>query len=161
MPHVPLFCSDKFEGKSGAGLYGDVIMELDWSIGQVMQALKDNGVEDNTIVIFTSDNGPWAEYGNHAGKTPFREAKGTAFNGGTQSACIIKFPGRLKAGSTPDATFCSVDLLPTLCGLTGVPLPENEIDGLDVWPLISGRPNAKNPHVYYPVAAEKSFAGQP
>ncbi|MBT8045321.1 MAG: sulfatase-like hydrolase/transferase, partial [Verrucomicrobiae bacterium] len=71
MPHVPLFCSDKFLGKSGAGLYGDVIMEIDWSVGQLMQALKEAGVEENTLVIFSSDNGPWLEYGNHAGSTPF------------------------------------------------------------------------------------------
>jgi len=81
MPHVPIFCSEKFKGKSGAGLYGDVMMELDWSVGQITEALKRNGVEDNTLVIFTSDNGPWISYGNHAGKTPYREAKGTGFDG--------------------------------------------------------------------------------
>ncbi len=99
MPHVPLFCSEKFKGKSGAGLYGDVMMEIDWSVGQIMKALKDNGLEDNTLVIFTSDNGPWISYGNHAGKTPFREAKGTSFDGGTRSACIMRFPGRIKPGT--------------------------------------------------------------
>jgi len=75
MPHVPLFCSDEFVGKSGAGLYGDVILELDWSGGQVMQALADHGLTENTIVIFTSDNGPWAGYGNHAGRTPSANQK--------------------------------------------------------------------------------------
>lgn len=159
MPHVPLFVSDKFEGKSGAGLYGDVIQELDWSVGQIIQALENNGLAGNTIVIMTSDNGPWAGYGNHAGKTPFREFKATGFNGGTQSACIIKYPGKLKAGSSSGSMFCSVDLLPTLCRLTGAALPENEIDGRNVWPLISGQPDAQNPHVYYPVSTGKKFNG--
>jgi arylsulfatase A len=157
MPHVPLYCSEKFKGKSGAGLYGDVIMELDWSVGQIMNALRINAIEENTIVVFTSDNGPWIGYGNHAGKTPFREAKATGFNGGTQSACIIKFPGKLKPGSASDRTFYSTDLLPTLCHLTGAPLPENEIDGRNVWGLISGKPGAKNPHTYYPVSTNREF----
>jgi len=157
MPHVPLFVSDKFAGKSGSGLYGDVIMELDWSVGQILQALKKNGLEENTIVVFTSDNGPWSGYGNHAGKTPFREAKATGFNGGTQSACIIKYPEMLKAGSCSDSMFCSVDLLPTLCHLTGAALPQNDIDGKNVWPLISGQPGAVNPHAYYPVSTDSNF----
>jgi arylsulfatase A-like enzyme len=157
MPHVPLFCSDEFEGKSGTGLYGDVIRELDDSVGQIMQMLKDEGLEENTIVVFSSDNGPWTGYGNHAGQTPFREAKGTGFNGGTQSACIIKYPGQLKAGASSDTMFCSVDLLPTLCRLTGAPRPDNAIDGRDVWPLISGRTGAKNPHDYYPVSTGRHF----
>ena len=79
MPHVPLFCSDKFDGKSGEGLYADVMMEIDWSVGEIMNALEKAGVADDTIVVFTSDNGPWISYGNHAGKTPYREAKGTGF----------------------------------------------------------------------------------
>jgi len=95
---VPLFVSDKFKGKSGAGLFGDVMMEIDWSVGQINKALKANGLEDNTMVVFTSDNGPWISYGNHAGSTPYREAKGSSFDGGTRSACIMKYPG--KAAST-------------------------------------------------------------
>ena len=157
MPHVPLFCSDAFKGKSGAGLYGDVIMELDDSIGKILASLKANGLEENTIVIMTSDNGPWAVYGNHAGRTPFREAKATSFDGGTQSALIIKYPGKIKAGSASDAMFCSVDLLPTLCHLAGAALPEKEIDGQNVWPLIVGEPDAKNPHAYYPVTLFKKL----
>jgi len=91
MPHVPLFCSEAFAGKSGAGAYGDVIMELDWSVGQINQALKANGLEDNTVIIFTSDNGPWLLYGNHAGTTPFREGKQTVFEGGVRAATILKY----------------------------------------------------------------------
>ena len=94
MPHVPLFASEKFKGKSGAGLYGDVMMEIDWSVGEIMKALHDAGLDDNTLVFFSSDNGPWAVYGNHAGKTPYREAKATGFDGGTRSACIMRYPGQ-------------------------------------------------------------------
>ena len=157
MPHVPIFTSKAFEGKSGKGVYGDVIMELDWSVGQITKALKKNGLEENTIVVFTSDNGPWVAYGNHAGKTPFREAKATSFEGGTRSACIIKYPKKLKANTTSDKLFVSIDLLPTLCNLTTADLPETEIDGKNVWDLISGKPDAKNPHEYYAFSTGKNF----
>ncbi len=157
MPHVPLFCSDKFKGKSGAGLYGDVMMEIDWSVGQINKALRDNGLEDNTLVLFTSDNGPWISYGNHAGKTPFREAKGTSFDGGTRSACIVKFPGRIEPGTTSKRAFGSIDILPTLAHLAGAELPANPIDGKNVWDLIAGKPGAKNPHDYYPFSTNATF----
>jgi arylsulfatase A-like enzyme len=159
MPHVPLFCSDEFAGKSGKGLYGDVILEIDWSVGQINQALKDAGVDGNTIVILTSDNGPWVSYGNHAGHTPFREAKGTSFDGGVRSACIIKYPETIDPGKTSSRTFGSVDLLPTLCHLAGIPLPENEIDGENVWDLICGIEGAKNPHSYYAFSNNVNFEG--
>jgi len=159
MPHVPLFCSDEFQGKSGRGLYGDVILELDWSIGQVMAALADAGVEQNTIVIFSSDNGPWAEYGNHAGKTPYREHKGTAFDGGTRSAMIMKYPKAIGGGTQFDQAICSIDILPTLASLTGSALPTNEIDGKNVWPLITGEKGAKNPHDYYAFSTGNQFEG--
>lgn len=159
MPHVPLFCSEDFAGKSGKGLYGDVILELDWSVGQINQALKDNGIDDNTVVIFSSDNGPWVSYGEHAGFTPFREAKGTTFDGGIRSACIIKYPRGLEANTTSEATFFSIDLLPSLCQLAGVPLPENEIDGKNVWDLIQGKPGATNPQEYYAFTNGSDFQG--
>jgi arylsulfatase A-like enzyme len=159
MPHVPLFCSPEFAGKSGKGLYGDVILELDWSIGQINQALKDNGLEDNTIVILTSDNGPWHSYGAHAGATPYREAKGTSFDGGVRSACIIKYPPEIEANTVSTATFFSIDLLPSLCRLAGVELPENEIDGLNVWELIRGDEGAVNPHEYYALSTGSNFEG--
>lgn len=157
MPHVPIFCSTEFEGKSGVGLFGDVTMELDWSVGEIMNALKKNGLEENTIVIFTSDNGPWIAYGNHAGKTPFREAKATSFEGGTRSACIIKYPKYLKPNNTSNKAFLSIDLLPTLCYLTGVQLPETEIDGKNVWELISDKDGASNPQEYYAFSTGNKF----
>jgi arylsulfatase A len=159
MPHVPIFCSEKFQGKSGAGLYGDVMMEIDWSVGEIMKALQENGVEDNTLVIFTSDNGPWVSYGNHAGVTPFREAKATGFDGGIRSACTMKFPGRIKPGTISTNTFSTLDFLPTLAHLTGAKLPENPIDGKNVWDSIIGAPNATNPHDYYPFSTSKTFEG--
>ncbi|MCL4782383.1 MAG: sulfatase [Bryobacterales bacterium] len=159
MPHVPLFCSDRFKGKSGAGLYGDVMMEIDWSVGEIMKALKEAGVEENTLVLFTSDNGPWTSYGNHAGKTPYREAKGTSFDGGTRSACTVRYPGKVKAGISSTRYWSSVDVLPTFAKLAGASLPANPIDGRDVWPLISGKPGARNPHEYYPFSTGPTFEG--
>jgi len=157
MPHVPIFCSDEFEGKSGVGLYGDVTLELDWSVGEITKALKKNGIEENTIVIFSSDNGPWVAYGNHAGKTPFREAKATSFEGGNRSACIIKYPDGLEANSSSDHVFFSIDLLPSLCQLIGIEMPEGEIDGKNVWDLISGKEGAENPQDYYAISTGKNF----
>ena len=151
-PHVPLFVSEKFEGKSPTGLYGDVIMELDWSVGEIMKALKEHGLDHNTMVLFTSDNGPWLSYGNHSGKTPFREGKTTSFDGGIRSPLIIRYPQQIPAGETSLATFFSIDLLPTFARLAGAPLPEYEIDGKDVWQLIKGEPGATNPHEYYAVS---------
>lgn len=157
MPHVPLFCSDKFLGKSGLGLYADVMMEIDWSVGRIMETLKTNGLEDNTLVFFSSDNGPWISYGNHAGKTPFREAKATSFDGGVRSACIVKYPKSIRPGTVSEHAFCSIDILPTVCHLTGAELPENEIDGKNVWDLVTGRSDARNPHQYYAFSRGKEF----
>jgi arylsulfatase len=150
MPHVPLHVSDRFRGKSSQGAYGDVIEEIDWSVGQVMKALADHGLERDTLVVFTSDNGPWLSYGDHAGSAgPLREGKGTCWEGGVRVPCIARWPGKLPAGTTSDAMFMSIDLLPTIARLVGAELPAHKIDGLDVWPLISGQPGATNPHEAY------------
>jgi arylsulfatase A-like enzyme len=159
MPHVPLFRSPEFEGKSGHGVHGDVITELDWSVGQILGALEKAGVAGNTLVIMTSDNGPWTSYGNHSGKTPFRESKGTGFDGGTRSACIMRYPGQIKAGTVSKKAFCTIDLLPTIAKLAGAALPQNPIDGKDVWPLISGSKGATNPHEYYAFSTGAVFEG--
>lgn len=159
MPHVPLFCSEKFKGKSGTGLYGDVMMEVDWSVGEILNSLRTHGVEDRTLVVFTSDNGPWISYGNHAGRTPFREAKGTGFDGGIRSACIMKYPGHIPAGTRSRRAFCTIDLLPTIARLTGAALPDNPIDGQDVWDLIVGTPGATNPHQAYAFCTGGTFEG--
>ncbi len=150
MPHVPLHVSDKFRGKTERGLYGDVIEEIDWSVGQILDALKRNGLDENTWVIFTSDNGPWLSYGNHAGSAyPLREGKGTNWEGGTREPCIMRWPGKIPAGADSWQMFMSIDLFPTIAQLTGAKLPNHPIDGLDVWPLITGQRGAKNPHPAY------------
>lgn len=159
MPHVPLAVGKKFEGKSGAGLYGDVMLEIDWSVGEILKALDETGVADNTLVVFTSDNGPWISYGNHAGKTPYREAKGTGFDGGTRSACIMRLPGRIPSASTSGEMLCTIDLLPTVARLAEAPLPHTPVDGRDVWDLVCGKPGAKNHHDYYAFTTGKTFEG--
>ncbi len=149
-PHVPLHVSDKFKGKSGGGLYGDVIMEIDWAVGEVLAALKKNHLDENTLVIFTSDNGPWLSYGNHAGSAgPFREGKGTNFEGGHREPCIMRWPGHLPANSVCKEPLMTIDLFPTLARLIGADLPQHKIDGLDIWPLLADLPGATNPHEAY------------
>ncbi len=150
MPHVPLFVSDKFKGKSEQGMYGDVIMEIDWSVGRIMTTLKRLGLEDNTLVIYTSDNGPWLSYGDHAGSAgPLREGKGTTWDGGHREPCIMRWPGNIPAGESCSTPLMSIDLLPTLAKLINAQLPEHTIDGKDVWPILSGQRGAKSPHDAY------------
>jgi arylsulfatase A len=150
MPHVPLHVSDKFKGKSKRGLYGDVIMEIDWSVGQILAALKRNGLDEQTLVIFTSDNGPWLSYGDHAGSAgPLREGKMTTWDGGQREPCIMRWPGKIPAGSVCREPAMTIDVLPTLARLAGAKLPEHKIDGKDIWPLISGEKGARSPHEAY------------
>lgn len=147
MPHVPLYVSQQHKGKSQQGLFGDVIEEIDWSVGQILEALKRNGVEKNTLVLFTSDNGPWLTYGNHAGTCrPLREGKGTTFEGGVRVPCLARYPGRIPAGSACDEPAMTIDVLPTLARLTGAKLADHKIDGQDIWPLLSGDKDAKSSH---------------
>ncbi len=146
MPHVPLFVSDKFRGTQPQGLYGDVIAEIDWSVGRVLNELKEQGLDENTLVIFTSDNGPWLSYGDHAGSAaPFREGKGTMFEGGMREPCIMRWPGRIEPGTVCDQLATTMDVMPTVAALTGGRLPDHPIDGHDIWPLISGQGGAETP----------------
>jgi arylsulfatase A-like enzyme/cyclophilin family peptidyl-prolyl cis-trans isomerase len=150
MPHVPLFVSDKFKGKSKHGLYGDVILELDWSVGQILAALKEHHLDEQTLVLFTSDNGPWLSYGDHAGSAgPLREGKFNTWEGGVRMPCVVRWPGQVPAGAVCREPAMTIDLLPTLAKLAGAALPEHKIDGLDIWPLLAGKPGAKNPHEAY------------
>lgn len=148
MPHVPLFVSDKFKGKTKQGLYGDVIEELDWSVGQVLSTLKRLSLDRQTLVIFTSDNGPWLPYGNHAGSAkPLREGKGTAFEGGVREPFIARWPGKIPASSVSRVPAMTIDLLPTIARLVGAELPkERIIDGRDFWQILSGQKAARSPH---------------
>ena len=151
MPHVPLFVSDKFQDKTEQGRYGDVIQEIDWSVGQVLARLKKHGLDDNTLVIFTSDNGPWLSYGNHAGSAgPFREGKGTSWEGGVRVPCIMRWPGKIPAGTSCDELAATIDIFPTVAALADAPLPDHTIDGKDIRSLMFESPCAKTPHdVYY------------
>jgi arylsulfatase A-like enzyme len=152
MPHVPLAASSKFKDKSGAGLYGDVMEEVDWSIAQIMKALEANGLTRNTIVIFTSDNGPWLTYGNHAGNTGgFREGKGTTWEGGHRVPFIVSWPEVIKGGTICNNMAASMDLLPTLIKICAAKQPQKKIDGVDILPLLKQTPgaNPRDEFVYY------------
>ena len=148
MPHVPLFVSDRFKGTTKGGLYGDVVAEIDWSVGRILDAVKRAKIDNDTLVIFTSDNGPWMSYGNHAGSPgPFRESKGTTFEGGVRVPFVARWPGRIPRGAVGRLPAMTIDLLPTLAKLAGAPVStERIIDGRDIWPLLAGRPNAQAPH---------------
>lgn len=149
MPHVPLFVSDKHAGKSERGLYGDVIREIDWSVGQILQKLADLSLSENTLVIFTSDNGPWLSYGPHGGSArPLREGKGTAWEGGVRVPCLMRWPGKIPAGTECSELAATIDLLPTIAKLVGAELPVRKIDGLDISNLLLNDA-AKTPHEVY------------
>ena len=135
------------KGKSEAGLFGDVMMEVDWSVGEILKALKDNGIDDKTLVVFTSDNGPWLSYGNHAGSAlPLREGKGTMFEGGYRVPTIMRWPTRIPAGTKCDELASTIDLLPTIASLTQTKLPMHKIDGKDISPLMFGDETVRSPH---------------
>lgn len=147
MPHVPLFVSEKFRGKTN-GTYGDVIAEIDWSIGQIMAALKETGNDENTLVLFTSDNGPWLSYGEHSGSAgPLREGKGTTWEGGHRVPCLARFPKVIPAGATCREVAGTIDVLPTFAKFAGAEAPTDRImDGRDIGPLLRGEAGAKSPH---------------
>lgn len=152
MPHVPLAVSDKFKGKSEQGLFGDVMMEIDWSVGEVMRAIREMGLEENTLVVLTSDNGPWANYGNHAGSAGgLREAKATTFDGGNRVPCIVYWKGHTPPGTVCNRLASNIDLFPTFAEISGAPLPDTKIDGVSILSLIEGREgeNPRKSFVYY------------
>ncbi|MCZ6796019.1 MAG: sulfatase-like hydrolase/transferase, partial [Planctomycetota bacterium] len=148
--HVPLFVSEKFRGKTERGLYGDVIAEIDWSVGEILAALKKHGIDRKTLVIYISDNGPWLSYGDHGGSArPLREGKGTSWEGGIRVPCIMRWPERIPAGSVSSEPVMTIDILPTLAALVGGRLPPHKIDGKDLGPLLVGSSGAKSPHDAY------------
>jgi arylsulfatase A-like enzyme len=150
MPHVPLFVSEKFAGKSRRGLYGDVLMEIDWSVGQIMARLRTLGLDERTLVVFTSDNGPWLQYGIDGGSAgPLRDGKGTTWEGGVRVPAIFRWPGRIPAGRRTDRIAANFDLLVTAAGLAGVSPPaDRTLDGRDLWPLLSGATDT-SPHTHF------------
>ncbi|MBT6689336.1 MAG: sulfatase [Flavobacteriaceae bacterium] len=145
-PHVPLFASSDFKGKSKNGLYTDVIQEIDYSVGLIMKALKDNNLEDNTIVVFTSDNGPWLSYGEHAGSTGvYREGKGTTWEGGQRVPCIVWYPNEIKPNTVISTPLMGIDWLPTFASVTNSSLSENKIDGKNIWEVLINK-TKNSPH---------------
>jgi arylsulfatase len=150
MPHVPIFASEKFKGASGHGLYGDVIAELDAGVGDVLAALRRNGLEENTLVVVFSDNGPFLSYGDHAGSADgLREGKLTTWDGGVRVPFIVRWPGKVPAGRVCRDPVMNIDLLPTIAKLAGAGLPALPIDGKDVGPVLFGEAGAKSPHEAY------------
>lgn len=160
MPHLPLAVSKERRGKSAGGLYGDVIEELDWSVGEVLAALGRKGISENTVVIFMSDNGPWIEMpprmlqaGNekwHAGSTgPLRGSKATSYEGGPRVPCIVRWPAKIKPGQVSPGLVGMPDIYRTMLGLGGAKLPELELDGHDLTDFLTGKSDASPRCEYY------------
>lgn len=150
MPHVPLAVSGKFKGKSKQGLYGDVVMEIDWSVGEIMKTLQKNSLIENTLVIFTTDNGPWLNFGNHAGSAGgLREGKGCSWEGGQKVPCIMSWPSRIPSGEICNNIASTIDILPTLCSITGSALPARKIDGVNILSLLEGNFDSNPRDVFY------------
>ncbi len=145
MPHVPLYVSKKFEGKSAAGLYGDVIEEVDWSVGQILDAITRLSLDESTLVIFTSDNGPWWE--GSAGE--LRNRKGSSWEGGMRVPMIARWPGKIEPGTRSDAISMNTDFLPTFAKLAGAEVPaDRPIDGRDLWPVLQGSQQSAHEFLY-------------
>ncbi|MGK6350066.1 sulfatase family protein [Parapedobacter sp. DT-150] len=143
MPHVPIAVSEKFRGKSGNGLFADLMMEIDWSVGEILRALEETGQAENTLVILTSDNGPWLSYGNHAGSSSgLREGKASSWEGGVRIPALMRWPKRIPAGTVCNQLSSTIDVLPTVAALCGAALPQRKIDGVDIRPLLQGDADA-------------------
>lgn len=150
MPHTPIAASENFKGKSGDGEYGDVMMEIDWSVGQILATLDEEGLSENTLVIVTSDNGPWRNFGNYAGSSGgLREAKMTVFEGGQRVPCLMKWKGKIQEGTICNKLASSIDLLPTFAAICKLSLPENKIDGVDISDLLVGKDANPRRYFYY------------
>lgn len=139
-PHVPLFTSEEFAGRSDRGIYGDVLAEIDWSVGEILSTIQRLDLDHSTVVIFTSDNGPWLIKGAHSGSAlPLREGKGTTFEGGQRVPFLVRWPGTIAAGSVRTELVTALDMMPTIAAWTGAPLPENhQFDGVDASSLFAG-----------------------
>lgn len=152
MVHVPIAASPKFKGKSKQGLFGDVMMEVDWSVGEVMKTLRENRLDKNTLVVFTSDNGPWLNFGNHAGNAGgLREGKGSSWEGGQREPCIMRWPGKIQAGTICNKISSTIDLLPTIANISGAKTSSNKIDGVNILSLLLNEADAnpRDEFAYY------------
>jgi arylsulfatase len=146
-PHIPLAASDRFRGKSPHGIYGDVLMEIDWSVGEVMRALRESGAANNTLVLFSSDNGPW--YQGSPGK--LRGRKGETWEGGVREPFIAWMPGRIPKDQVSNALGSMLDVTPTVAKLCGAPMPAKPVDGIDAWKLWTGEAKSveREPLLYF------------
>lgn len=151
MPHIPLFASEKFRGKSKRGLYGDTIEEIDWCVGEILKTLKSLDLDDNTLVVYTSDNGPWKLSNGRGGSAyPLRGFKFQTYEGGMREPCIMWWPGKIPAGGVCNEVAATIDLLPTFAKLAGAETPHDRIiDGHNIWPLLAGEKEAQSPHDAY------------
>ncbi|MCA9190970.1 MAG: sulfatase [Planctomycetales bacterium] len=151
MPHVPLFRSPEFEGHSLRGLYGDVVEEVDWSVGQILSVLRETGQAENTCVVFTSDNGPWLSQKSHGGSAGLlREGKGTTWEGGMREPTIMWWPEHIPANTSTAALGCTTDLMATFAALTGAKLPtDRTLDSFDLSPVMLGQPATPRQEMYY------------
>ena len=150
MTHVPIAVSSKFKGKSEQGLFGDVMMEIDWSVQQIVKTLEEEGIAENTLVIFTADNGPWLNFGNHNGSTAgLREGKGTSWEGGTAVPAIMSWPTVIPKGRVNNKLSSTMDILPTLAEITGAELPDHKIDGVSILSLLEGKDTQPRTTLYY------------
>ena len=150
MPHTPLFVSPEFEGRTGNGLYSDVIAEIDFNTGRVLDAIKANGVDENSLVIFTSDNGPWLIKGEYGGSAkPLRAGKGSSYEGGQRVPCIMRWPGKIPAGTVCSEIATTMDMMPTFAAITDANIPADircQPDGYDIQNLMTGGPEEKSPY---------------
>jgi arylsulfatase A len=151
MPHVPLFVPDEHRGKTERGLFGDVVREIDLSVGEIIQELKNQKLYENTLVIFTSDNGPWLQYGDHGGSAgPLREGKGTTFEGGMREPCVMQWPARIPKGQVSDAVVGTIDFMPTFAAIAGGQAPTDRIlDGQDITELLVGKETTSPHEAFY------------
>lgn len=152
MPHVPLFRSEPFEGRSLAGIYGDVIEEIDWSVGQILGELRQQELDQRTLVVFSSDNGPWLIYDEQGGSAGLlRDGKGSTWEGGMREPTLVWWPGTIPAGVTNPAVSSTLDLLPTFCALAKVDPPSDRpLDGYDLTAtLVAGAPSPRETFFYY------------
>ncbi|MBU6174078.1 MAG: sulfatase [Planctomycetes bacterium] len=151
MVHVPLFSSPAFAGKSDSGPFADAVREVDWSVGQILDTLRELQIEENTLVIFTSDNGPWLSYGTHGGSAgPLREGKGTSWEGGIRVPTLMQWKGTIPPDSRCDQLASTIDILPTVAACLGATLPSHPIDGKDIRSLMFGEATATSPHQSIP-----------
>ena len=155
-PHIPLYASINFEGKSASGLYGDVVEELDWSVGQIMTTLKEEGLDQNTLVFFTSDNGPWLTKNEEGGTAGLlRDGKGSTWEGGMREPAIAWWPGKIRSGRISDALATTMDLYVTALGLAGIDTPaDREMDGVDMSPLLFETKDKIRDNIFYYLGTE-------